>query len=96
MGNNTKTRSEQIFQAALIVLENAGGFSQVDDLPQPERYIILQNMYQEVVSVTGCVRETARRNVAKALRRARYGEVVRRGGARPGPHPGRPKKAPSE
>ena len=96
MSNNSKARSELIFNTAASVLEAAGGCVWFDSatLDQDERWRGLQKMYTAVVEQTGCVRETAKRNVAKALRRARYGEIVKRGGVRPGPHPGRP-KAPS-
>lgn len=94
MSNNTKARSEQIFNTAASVLEAAGGCIWFDSLmtTPDERRRELYKMYDTVIQQTGCVRETAKRNVAKALRRARYGEIVKRGGARPGPHPGRPKK----
>lgn len=91
MANNTKERSELIFNTAASALEAAGGCIWFDQLPLDERYPILNKMYEAVSTATGCHRETAKRNVAKALRRARYGEIVKRGGARPGPHPGRPK-----
>jgi len=89
--NNTKARSEFIFNTAASLLEAAGGCEWFDRLPAgPERYQALESLYAAVVAQTGCVRETARRNVAKALRRARYGEMVRRGGVRLGA--GRPKQ----
>lgn len=90
MPTNTKARSEQIFNTAVSVLETAGGPVSIDQLSLEDRWPILDEMYKSVVAQTGCHRETAKRNIAKALRRARYGEVVKRGGARPGPHPGRP------
>ena len=91
MSTNTKERSEQIFNTAASVLEAAGGPAKVDPLSLEDRWPILNEMYHSVMDQTGCHRETAKRNIAKALRRARYGEMVKRGGARPGPHPGRPK-----
>jgi len=93
MSNNTKERSEQIFNTAASVLEAAGGCVWFDSLmtTPDERWQQLQKMYTAVVEQAGCHRETAKRNIAKALRRARHGEMVKRGGPRPGPHPGRPK-----
>lgn len=93
MPNNTKARSEQIFNTAASVLDAAGGCVWFDNLmtTPDERWQELQRMYAAVVEQAGCHRETAKRNIAKALRRARYGEMVKRGGVRPGPHPGRPK-----
>lgn len=91
MPNNTKARSEQIFNTATSVLEAAGGCTTFDQLSLEDRWPVLDGMYKSVIELTGCHRETAKRNIAKALRRARYGEIVKRGGARPGPHPGRPK-----
>lgn len=92
MSNNTKERSGLIFNTAAEVLEAAGGCVWFDKLPaneigQPvplERHQALETMYAAVIERTGCVRETAKRNVAKALRRARYGEMKKRGGVRPG------------
>lgn len=92
MAANTKARSEQIFNTAVSVLEAAGGCVKIDQLSLEDRWPVLNEMYESVMAQTGCVRETAKRNIAKALRRARYGEIVKRGGARPGPHPGRPAK----
>lgn len=90
MSSNTKVRSEFIFNTAASVLEAAGRCTAIDELSLEERWPILDEMYKSVMSQTGCVRETAKRNIAKALRRSRYGEMQKRGGARPGPHPGRP------
>lgn len=95
-GGNTKARSEIIFNTAASVLEAAGGCIWFDRLPAgeigqpvpPARWLALEQMYAAVCEQTGCVRETAKRNVAKALRRARYGEIVKRGG------PGRGQGAP--
>ena len=94
MPNNTKARHEEIYTAACSALEQVGGVVAVDQLDQLERLPILRSLYKTVVSETNCHIDTAKKNVAKALRRARYGEMVKRGwgGNRPGA--GRP-KAPS-
>jgi hypothetical protein len=89
---NSKPRSEFIFNTAVSVLEAAGGHARIDSLTGEDRRQRIEVMYASVIEQTGCVRETAKRNVAKALRRARYGEVIRRGGAR-FPAGGRPRKA---
>jgi hypothetical protein len=86
MTNNTKARTEQIFNTAASVLEAAGGCVWFDDLmtTPAARWQELQKMYAAVIAATGCHRDTAKRHVAKALRRARYGEMVKHGGTRPG------------
>lgn len=90
--SNSKERSELIFNAAVSAVQAAGGHEVIDQLPagQP-RHQAYEVLYQQVMTATGCVRETAKRNVAKALRRARYGEIIRRGGLRE-PAGGRPPK----
>lgn len=96
MPNNTKARSQEIYTAACSVLEQAGGGVKVDQLEQIERWPVLRQMAQTVTTQTGCTPEAARRNVAKAMRRARYGMMQERwGGSRPGAgYPkGRPRKA---
>src|SRR3989304_2889936 len=86
MSNNTKARSEFIFNTAASFLEGAGWCVWFDALPAgPERYQALESIYAAVIQATGCVRDTAKRNVAKALRRARYGEMIKRGGRREPP-----------
>lgn len=93
---NTKARSLEIYTAAASALEAVGGVVKVDQTPEPERYPVLRQMADAVVSQTGCTPEAARRNVAKALRRARYGVMQERwGGKRPGAGwpKGRPRKA---
>lgn len=91
MSNNTKAQSGLIFKTAASILEAAGGHPKIDALDLESRYPILNGMYADLMAQTGCVRETAKRNIAKALRKARYGTMVQRGGARPGA--GRPRKA---
>jgi hypothetical protein len=85
---NTKERHEKIYNAAVKAVEREGGVEAIDSLAQNERLITLQNMYLSVVLETSCVKATARRNVAKAMRRARYGVMKQRetdnwGGPRP-------------
>ena len=96
--SNTKSRHEEIYTAACSALEQVGGVVKVDQTPESERYTVLRQMADAVVSQTGCTPEAARRNVAKAMRSSRYGVMQERwGGSRPGPHPGRPpKKSPSK
>jgi hypothetical protein len=82
---NTKARHEEIYTAACSALEQAGGVVKIDQLPELERYPILRQMADTVVAETGCTPEAARRNVAKAMRRARCGVMQERwGGTRPG------------
>lgn len=70
---NTKARHEEIYNASVKVLNEAGGVEIFDALPQLERVPKLRKMAQEVVSLTDCEISSAKRNIAKALRRARYG-----------------------
>ena len=87
---NTKTRHEEIYTVAVSALETVGGVVAVDQLDQRERLYALRKLYVQVAWETMCHMDTAKKNVAKALRRARYGEMQKRwGGERPGA--GRPK-----
>lgn len=91
MPNNTKSRHQEIYTAACSALEQVGGVVKVDQLPESERIITLRSLYKAVVDSSGCHIDTAKKNVAKAMRKARYGEMVKRwGGKRPGA--GRPKQ----
>jgi hypothetical protein len=95
MPNNTKARSLEIYTAACSALEQVGGVVKFDQLDQIERLPVLRSLYKTVADSTNCHIDTAKKNIAKALRKARYGEMVKRGwgGNRPGA--GRPKiKAP--
>lgn len=93
MPNNTKARSLEIYTAACSALEAVGGVVKIDQTDQLERYPILRKMADIVVEKTGCTLEAARRNIAKAMRKARWAEMVNRwGGHRPGA--GRKTKAP--
>lgn len=91
MPNNTKTRSLEIYAAAVSALETVGGVTEVDKIPSYERGPILRKLYGMVVEATDCHYDTAKRNVAKALRKGRFAEMQKRGwgGTRPGA--GRPK-----
>lgn len=82
---NTKTRHLEIYNAAVEVLAAAGGVEIFDALPQLERVPALRKMTKEVVKMTDCHIDSAKRNVSKALRRARYGVMETKwGGLRPG------------
>lgn len=90
MPNNTKSRHEEIYTAACSALERAGGVIKVDQLPPDERLATLRNLYKTLADSTNCHIDTAKKNVAKAMRRARYAEMQAHwGGSRPGA--GRPK-----
>jgi len=54
----------------------------LDDLPQPERQQVLFKMAKEVVSNTACHRDSAKRNIATAMRRARGETTPQWGGKR--------------
>jgi len=87
---NNKSRHLEIYAAAVSALETAGGVVAVDQLDQLERLPVLRKLYKQVASEANCHIETARKSVAKAMRRARFGEMQKRwGGERPGA--GRPK-----
>jgi hypothetical protein len=83
--NNTKLRHQQILEAAAAVIQAAGGLKVVDNLPQAERLAALRGLYRQVALATGCHPDTAKRNITKAMHRARYGAMQARwGGQRPG------------
>jgi hypothetical protein len=83
--NNTKLRHQQILAAAATAIQAAGGAEAIDNLPQAERLAVLRGLYRQVVSVTDCHPDTAKRNVTTALRRTGYGATQARwGGVRPG------------
>lgn len=82
---NTKQRHQEILAAAAAEIEQRGGVEAIDNLEQQERLATLRAMYKAVETATGCHYDTAKRNVAKALRRARHGVMLARwGGKRPG------------
>ena len=98
--SNTKQRHDEISAAAAAVLAAAGGVEKIDFLDQLERPARLRELYHQVVAATRCHPDTAKRNVAKAMRRARYQSMQKQkelddlvsswGGAREGA--GRPKE----
>lgn len=95
MAANTKARHEEIYTAAVSALGTVGGVVAVDQLEQLERLVILRKLYKQVADSTNCHIDTAKKNVAKAMRRARYGEMKKHwGGERPGA--GRPKREDEE
>jgi len=93
MANNTKSRHEEIYAAACSALEQVGGVAKIDNLQELERLVALRSLYKQVSTVTNCHIDTAKQNVAKALRRARFEDKLfdAWGGNRPGA--GRPKNA---
>lgn len=92
---NTKARHEEIYNAAVEILDEWGGVEVFDALPQLERVPNLREMAKEVVKMTSCHLDSAKRNIAKALRRARYGVIEAKwGGPRPGA--GRPASKPKK
>lgn len=70
---NTKARHQEIYTAAVAELDKAGGVEAIDGQPQSERQATLRQMYKAVETETNCHYDTAKRNVAKAMRRARHG-----------------------
>lgn len=93
MARNTKARHEEIYNAAATVLEEAGGVTRVDQMEQLERLATLRILYKQVAGKADCHIDTAKKNIAKAMRRARYKEMEAHwGGAREGA--GRPKSEP--
>jgi len=90
MPTNTKARHEEIYTAAVSALETVGGVEAVDRLPNFERLVAVRKLYKQVAETTNCHIDTSKRNVAKAMRRARYSEMQKHwGGERPGA--GRPR-----
>lgn len=89
---NTKARHEEILSAAVEVLDAAGGVEIIDALPQDERFLQLREMAKMVAEETACHIDSAKRNIAKALRRARHGIMKKKWGGLRSPVGGRPKK----
>jgi hypothetical protein len=81
--NNTKTRHLEILTACKEILTEVGGVMLVDSLQQDERVPLLRGMAKQVAEDTNCHIDTAKRNVAKALRLAR-GEIVGQWGGKRG------------
>lgn len=83
---NTKERHLEIYDAAVEILAEVGGVTLVDSLPQDERIPLLRGMAKKVTELTSCHINSAKRNVTKAMRRARYNIAKESnwGGKRPG------------
>lgn len=85
---NTKAIHQEILTTAKNAIADAGGVEAIDGLPLIERGYELRKLYVIVSRDADCHIDTAKRNVAKALRLAR-GEIVKarwggnRGGGRP-------------
>lgn len=77
---NTKARHEEILNAATEVLKSAGGVETIEALPKRERIPKLREMAMFVAKKTNCTADPARRNVAKAMHRARFGLMQDRWG----------------
>jgi hypothetical protein len=95
MMTNTKARHQEIYTAAVEALETAGGVGEIDNLSQDKRKAVLFGMATSVIATANTTRDTARRNVAKALRRARFAimqqvDPARWGGPRVSDKLGRP------
>lgn len=85
VGKNSKARSQEIYSAAVAAVEAAGGVTAIDKMSFLERQAALHELYKSVAKVTTCHRDTAKRNVAKSLRKGRYAEMVANwGGPREG------------
>jgi len=93
---NTRERHLEIYNASIEVLDKWGGVKEIDDLPTQERLTAVRKMTKEVMDLANCHGDSAKRNLAKAMRRARFGIMREReqgnwGGKRPGS--GRPPKS---
>jgi hypothetical protein len=69
---NTKARHLEIYKAAVKIVEKSGGVEMIDALPKKQRVLKLRDMALAVTGATSCTRETARRNIAKAMSQARF------------------------
>lgn len=72
MATNTKKRHLEILAVAFEVLNDNGGVSEVDSLDQEARIPTLRGMAKEIKAKTDCHIDTAKRNLATAMRRERY------------------------
>lgn len=68
MAHNTKQRAMEIYEAALRLVDAPV----VDMLEGEEHRLELRRLADLLMAETGCVRETARKYIAKALRRKRH------------------------
>lgn len=80
-----KRRSEQIFNAAMGLVEEFG-IEKLDDMSQPARKAQLASFAHLLAEQMECHIETARIHIAKACRRMRHPDwkAPERGGSRPG------------
>lgn len=81
-----RRRSEQIFNAAVQMIEKFGGVEKLDAMPQPARKPQLTAFAHQLAEDMECHIETARIHIAKALRRMRSPDWTpfNRGGKREG------------
>lgn len=91
---NTKARHKEIYTAAVRALEIAGGIEVIDALSKDERILQLRKSAKWIEGMTNCHIDSAKRNLAKAIRRARYGlmQEASQWGGRRNPPGGRPPK----
>ncbi len=75
---NTKERHLEILAAADEAIEVAGGVEAIDALPQDKRLLKLRQLAQKVGIESNCHIDTARKNVAKSMRRARFAVMQKR------------------
>jgi hypothetical protein len=79
MSGTTKDRRNEIQAAARQILEEQGGVMAVDALVNEVRKSTLVLMNKTLVDREGVTYDTARRHIAKAMRRARHDVVIERG-----------------
>lgn len=85
MSQNTKQRSQEIYAVAAAAVQAAGGPAKIDRMLPDDRIATLHRLYDDVALAASCHRDTAKRNIAKALRKGRYAEMVANwGGPREG------------
>jgi hypothetical protein len=87
---NTKARHQEILTAAAEAIDRFGGVEAIDALLPDQRKLKLRLLKVEISSKTHCTADTARRNIAKALQRARHplNDIDQWGGERT-PAPGK-------
>lgn len=69
---NTKARHLEILQSATEAIRIGGGVAEIDKLEPEKRENHLRTMARVVVRETNCHPDTAKRNVAKAMRKGRW------------------------
>jgi hypothetical protein len=75
---NTRARHIEILNAAARAVEEAGGVLEIGALDQEAHRAAFLELAKCVASETGCHITTAKKNVAQALRQARYKIVKER------------------